>query len=91
MTGLMAWSNDDSGAIVACFNQEGVGLQGAREVVYKRGSTIYLWIAEVRCGADPLPWGAQVRFTFAFESYKTGQELKQTVSMIDYECLLLFY
>lgn len=51
----MAWSNDDSGAIVACFNQEGVGLQGAREVVYKRGSTIYLWIAEVRCGPDPLP------------------------------------
>lgn len=40
---------------------------------------------------DPLPWGAQVRFTFAFESYKTGQELKQTVFMIDYECLLLFY
>lgn len=49
----MAWSNDDSGAIVACFNQEGVGLQGAREVVYKRGSTIYLWIAEVRCGPVP--------------------------------------
>lgn len=38
MTGLMAWSNDDSGAIVACFNQEGVGLQGRGE------STRGVWV-----------------------------------------------